>query len=52
LRTRRGGFPHIQEAIVATEIKKLEQLFEDTLKDVYFAEQKIVEVLPKMRKRL
>lgn len=34
---------------MATEVKKLEQLFEDTLKDVYFAEQKIVEVLPKMQ---
>ena len=30
------------------ETKKLEELFLDTLKDVYFAEQKIVETLPKM----
>ena len=30
------------------EIKKLDQLFHDTLMDVYFAENKIVEVLPKM----
>ena len=30
------------------ETKKLEDLFLDTLKDVYFAEQKIVETLPKM----
>lgn len=28
--------------------KKLEDLFHDTLKDVYFAEQKIVETLPEM----
>ena len=30
------------------ETKKLEDLFLDTLKDVYFAEQKIVETLPMM----
>ena len=30
------------------EAKKLRDLFLDTLKDVYFAEQKIVETLPKM----
>jgi len=33
---------------LAKEVKKLEQLFHDTLKDIYFAENKIVEVLPKM----
>ena len=33
---------------MAKEPKKLEELFHDTLKDVYFAENKIVEVLPKM----
>ena len=33
---------------MAKEIKKLDQLFHDTLRDVYFAENKIVEVLPKM----
>jgi ferritin-like metal-binding protein YciE len=33
---------------LAKEIKKLDQLFHDTLRDVYFAENKIVEVLPKM----
>jgi ferritin-like metal-binding protein YciE len=33
---------------LAKEIKKLDQLFHDTLMDVYFAENKIVEVLPKM----
>lgn len=35
---------------MAKEIKKLEELFHDTLKDVYFAEKKIVETLPKMHK--
>lgn len=30
------------------DVKTLEDLFHDTLKDVYFAEQKIVETLPKM----
>ncbi len=30
------------------ETKKLQDLFLDTLKDVYFAEKKIVETLPKM----
>ena len=34
--------------MLAKEIKKLDQLFHDTLMDVYFAENKIVEVLPKM----
>ena len=33
---------------MAKEIKKLDQLFHDTLMDVYFAENKIVEVLPDM----
>ncbi|WEZ85526.1 DUF892 family protein (plasmid) [Rhizobium sp. 32-5/1] len=30
------------------EVKTLNELFHDTLKDVYFAENKIVETLPKM----
>jgi ferritin-like metal-binding protein YciE len=34
--------------IPMAEAKKLQDLFLDTLKDVYFAEQKIVETLPKM----
>jgi ferritin-like metal-binding protein YciE len=33
---------------LAKEIKKLDQLFHDTLMDIYFAENKIVEVLPEM----
>ena len=35
---------------MAKEIKKLDELFHDTLKDVYFAEGKIVDTLPKMEK--
>ena len=31
-------------------IKKLDQLFHDTLKDIYFAEKKILSTLPKMAK--
>lgn len=34
---------------MAKEIKTLDVLFHDTLKDVYFAENKIVDTLPKMR---
>ncbi|QND43953.1 ferritin-like domain-containing protein (plasmid) [Rhizobium leguminosarum bv. viciae] len=34
---------------MAKEIKTLDVLFHDTLKDVYFAENKIVATLPKMR---
>jgi ferritin-like metal-binding protein YciE len=32
------------------EPKKLEELFHDTLKDIYFAEKKILSALPKMAK--
>jgi ferritin-like metal-binding protein YciE len=32
------------------ESKKLENLFHDTLKDIYFAEKKILATLPKMEK--
>jgi len=35
---------------VAKEPKKLEDLFHDTLKDIYFAEKKILVTLPKMAK--
>ncbi len=34
------------------ESKKLDELFHDTLKDIYFAEKKILTVLPKMEKDL
>ena len=32
------------------ESKTLDELFHDTLKDIYFAEKKILTVLPKMEK--
>jgi ferritin-like metal-binding protein YciE len=35
---------------MAKEPKKLDDLFHDTLKDVYFAEKKILTALPKMKK--
>src|ERR1700690_1967883 len=39
-----------QEAIMANQPKKLDDLFHDTLKDIYFAEKKILSTLPKMAK--
>src|SRR4029453_2125885 len=35
---------------MAKELKKLDDLFHDTLKDIYFAEKKILTALPKMAK--
>ena len=35
---------------MAKEPKKLGELFHDTLKDIYFAEKKILSTLPKMAK--
>jgi ferritin-like metal-binding protein YciE len=35
---------------MAKESKKLEELFHDTLKDIYFAEKKILSALPKIAK--
>ena len=35
---------------MAKEPKKLDELFHDTLKDIYFAERKILSTLPKMAK--
>ena len=35
---------------MATKVKTLVDLFEDTLKDIYFAEKKILTALPKMAK--
>ena len=35
---------------MAKEMKKLDELFHDTLKDIYFAEKKILATLPKMMK--
>src|SRR6187402_877690 len=44
--------PHIErlEITMAKEPKKLDDLFHDTLKDIYFAEKKILGALPKMAK--
>jgi ferritin-like metal-binding protein YciE len=38
------------EAIMAKQSKQLTELFHDTLKDIYFAEKKILATLPKMAK--
>src|ERR1700732_3836073 len=38
------------EAKMAKEPKKIDALFHDTLKDIYFAEKKILSTLPKMAK--
>ena len=35
---------------MAKEPKKLDNLFHDTLKDIYFAEKRILSTLPKMAK--
>ena len=35
---------------MAKEPKNLDDLFHDTLKDIYFAEKKILSTLPKMAK--
>ncbi|HEY1982360.1 MAG TPA: DUF892 family protein, partial [Xanthobacteraceae bacterium] len=35
---------------MSKKVKVLEDLFHDTLKDVYFAEKKILSTLPKMKK--
>jgi ferritin-like metal-binding protein YciE len=40
----------IEEAGVAKKPKLLEDLFHETLKDIYFAENKILKTLPKMAK--
>jgi ferritin-like metal-binding protein YciE len=41
---------HTTEMTMAKETKTLEDLFHDTLKDIYFAEKKILSTLPKMAK--
>ena len=35
---------------MAKEPKQLDELFHDTLKDIYYAEKKILSALPKMAK--
>jgi ferritin-like metal-binding protein YciE len=39
-----------KETSMAKERKKLDELFHDTLKDIYYAEKKILTALPKMAK--
>jgi ferritin-like metal-binding protein YciE len=41
---------HSPEAAMATKEKTLDDLFHETLKDIYFAEKKLVAALPKMAK--
>jgi ferritin-like metal-binding protein YciE len=43
-------FLHTKDIAVAKAPKKLDDLFHDTLKDIYFAEKKILATLPKMAK--
>jgi hypothetical protein len=45
-----GPTANSKEATDGAEIKGLEELFHDTLKDIYFAEKKILATLPKMAK--
>jgi ferritin-like metal-binding protein YciE len=50
-RNQRGRAQYLKsEAIMAKEPKQLDELFHDTLKDIYFAEKKILATLPKMAK--
>jgi ferritin-like metal-binding protein YciE len=39
-----------RERLMAQKPKTLNELFHDTLKDIYFAEKKILSTLPKMAK--
>jgi ferritin-like metal-binding protein YciE len=43
-------FKQKDDELMAKEPKKLDELFHDTLKDIYFAEKKILSTLPKMAK--
>src|SRR6204780_1418558 len=49
LATRRSTYQNWR-TIMAKEAKQLGELFHDTLKDIYFAEKKILATLPKMAK--
>jgi Domain of unknown function (DUF892) len=44
------AFPLLPEIPMAKEPKTLDELFHHTLKDIYFAEKKILATLPKMAK--
>jgi len=43
-------FPNTQGTIKMAKTKTLEDLFHDTLKDIYYAERKIAKALPKMKR--
>jgi ferritin-like metal-binding protein YciE len=45
-----GGHPTNGEFKMAKAPKKLDELFHDTLRDIYYAEKKILSTLPKMAK--
>jgi ferritin-like metal-binding protein YciE len=47
---RRRGFRVVTRRDTMTKEKHLKELFHDTLKDIYFAEKKILTALPKMAK--
>jgi ferritin-like metal-binding protein YciE len=47
---RNASAVRVLETSMAKEAKKLDDLFHDTLKDIYFAEKKILSTLPKMAK--
>src|SRR3954469_11525697 len=47
--SRRTQLPQ-EHIIMVAKMKTLTDLFEDTLKDIYFAEKKILSALPKMAK--
>jgi ferritin-like metal-binding protein YciE len=45
-----SGYPHQGSMPMATKEKDLNELFLDTLKDIYYAEKQILKALPKMAK--
>src|SRR3954462_9427874 len=47
---RAGSIPQRRSSLMAKQPKKLDDLFHDTLKDIYYAEKKILTALPKMAK--
>src|SRR4051812_9477425 len=49
-RPQGGSIPQPRSALMAKQPKKLDDLFHDTLKDIYYAEKKILTALPKMAK--
>jgi Domain of unknown function (DUF892) len=49
-RARKRGAQHVQETLMAKKEKMLKDLFPETLKDIYYAEKKILTALPKIAK--